>query len=147
PRPHEGGLAAARRAGARLMEAAEPFEADVVAELGAWADVWLDALAGIGIQGALRGLPARVVAALAPVRTGAPVDPLVVAVDTPSGISADPGANAETAQVLPADMTVTMGATKAGLLIPPGAAAAGRVDVVDLDLGADFARQVPTVFR
>src|SRR5699024_845547 len=112
-RPHCEGLAAARRAGVRMVDlagvAAEELAAragppapvatatatassmrsDAIQQItrwGIWADVWVDALAGIGVQGVLRDLPASVVAALARVRTRSPVDPLVVAVDVPSGV-------------------------------------------------------------
>ncbi|MGC0274558.1 bifunctional ADP-dependent NAD(P)H-hydrate dehydratase/NAD(P)H-hydrate epimerase [Pseudactinotalea sp. Z1739] len=167
-RPHPEGLAAARRAGAQLVDLAGGVGAGGLSRLGQWADVWVDALAGIGVQGALRGLPAQVVRVLQPIRSGSPVDPLVVAVDVPSGVGADPvraappppatgesdtgpggpGDHDEPADgVLRADLTVTMGAPKTSLLIPPGAQHAGRVEVVDLGLGGSFAAQEATVHR
>ncbi|HLS25887.1 MAG TPA: NAD(P)H-hydrate dehydratase [Beutenbergiaceae bacterium] len=175
-RPHADGLAAARRAGVRIIDLsradtapaearkrpaaapkhpadarADPEEAAlpaVVAGWGAWADVWVDAMAGIGVQGALRDLPARVVEALTAVRAGSPGDPLVVAVDTPSGIGADIAQEPVPEDgVLRADLTVTMGAPKAGLLVPPGSRYAGGIEVVDLGLNADFLRRRATVNR
>jgi NAD(P)H-hydrate repair Nnr-like enzyme with NAD(P)H-hydrate epimerase domain len=59
--------------------------------------------------------------------------PAVVAVDLPSGLSPDDGRVFE--PLLRADVTVTFGAVKAGLLLEPGASAAGRVVLVDLGLG------------
>ena len=57
----------------------------------------------------------------------------VVAVDLPSGIDADTGAVEGSA--VRADVTVTFGAIKPGLLIDPGAGHAGTVELVDIGLG------------
>ncbi|WP_225753024.1 bifunctional ADP-dependent NAD(P)H-hydrate dehydratase/NAD(P)H-hydrate epimerase [Actinotalea sp. Marseille-Q4924] len=160
-RVHEGGLTAHRAAGGQVLrlpeavpDAAGPavdvgasaWLGDVLAEAAA-ADVVLDGLLGIGARGGLRGTGAEVVQLLAEVlgqlegvaggapRSGrtVPVRPTVVAVDVPSGI--DVGTGAVPGPVLPADLTVTFGATKPGLLLPPAAHLAGRVEVVDLGLG------------
>jgi hydroxyethylthiazole kinase-like uncharacterized protein yjeF len=56
-----------------------------------------------------------------------------VAVDLPSGIDADTGA--VDGPAVRADVTVTFGAIKAGLLIDPGARHAGTVELVDIGLG------------
>jgi NAD(P)H-hydrate repair Nnr-like enzyme with NAD(P)H-hydrate dehydratase domain len=69
--------------------------------------------------------------------------PLVVAVDVPSGTGVDDGTVRGT--VLPADLTVTFGAVKPGLLLPPGDQIAGRVETVDI--GLDFGAAVPAVRR
>jgi NAD(P)H-hydrate repair Nnr-like enzyme with NAD(P)H-hydrate epimerase domain len=108
---------------------------DAVAEAYA-ADVVLDGLLGIGGRGAPRGVaellvgllrdllaedgPARVHGAAdgAAGRRGPTPGPLVVAVDLPSGIGVDDGTLPD-GPVLPADVTVTFGGSKAGLL-PPG---------------------------
>ena len=69
----------------------------------------------------------------------------MVAVDLPSGIDADTGAVAGPA--VRADVTVTFGAIKPGLLIDPGAGHAGAVELVDIGLGpyltADPAARAP----
>jgi len=62
----------------------------------------------------------------------------VVAVDVPSGVDADTGV-VEGAAVR-ADVTVTFGTWKPGLLIDPGAQYAGAVELVDIGLAA----QLPT---
>lgn len=98
------------------------------------AGVWLDGLAGIGVTGALREPLRSIVLALDAERQASPDEPVVIAVDTPSGVG-DTGAMPET--VLPAHVTVTMGAAKAGLLLPPADSIAGRIDVVDLGLPLD----------
>lgn len=69
--------------------------------------------------------------------------PVVIAVDIPSGIGVDDGSLHGV--VLPADHTVTMGAVKPGLLLPPASRIAGEVEVVDL--GLDFRGSEPTVQR
>jgi hydroxyethylthiazole kinase-like uncharacterized protein yjeF len=61
-----------------------------------------------------------------------------VAVDLPSGIDADTGEVAGAA--IRADVTVTFGAVKSGLLIDPGASHAGVVEFVDIGLGAYLGR-------
>lgn len=161
-RIHAAGLEAALAAGARLHPvSAAAADADAVraavAEQAASADLVLDGMLGIGITGspALRG-PAR--AAVEGVRQAQrriearPLDearrpsgarrrrggPLVVAVDVPSGIDADTGAADDS--VLQADVTVTFGGMKAGLLHGPAATLAGRIELVDVGIGPDLPR-------
>ncbi|HYX58961.1 MAG TPA: NAD(P)H-hydrate dehydratase, partial [Streptosporangiaceae bacterium] len=123
---HPGGAAALRQAGGRVSDdtgdaAAGPIDA---------ADLIVDGLLGIGGHGGLRepfaGLAARSERAR---QAGA----TVVAVDLPSGIDADTGAVEGPA--VRADVTVTFGAIKPGLLIDPGAGHAGAVELVDIGLG------------
>ena len=56
-----------------------------------------------------------------------------MAVDLPSGIDADTGAVEGPA--VRADVTVTFGAIKPGLLVDPGAGHAGTVELIDIGLG------------
>lgn len=95
------------------------------------ADLVVDGILGTGARGALRE-PARTVVAALLDRPDGPAR-RVVACDLPSGVDADTGA--VSGPVLPADVTVTMGAVKTGLLLPPGARLAGRVHTVDIGLG------------
>jgi NAD(P)H-hydrate repair Nnr-like enzyme with NAD(P)H-hydrate epimerase domain len=60
---------------------------------------------------------------------------IVVAVDVPSGVDADSGVVTGAAVV--ADVTVTFGALKPGLVVTPGALHSGTVRLVDI--GLDFA--------
>ncbi|MGW5396032.1 NAD(P)H-hydrate dehydratase [Streptomyces sp. NPDC003952] len=113
-RVHAGGLAALRAAGGRLA-AAVPDRADLV----------LDGLVGIGGRGALRPAAAALVERI-------PAGAVVVAVDLPSGVDADTGEVAGAA--VTADVTVTFGAYKPGLLIDPGASRAGVLHLVDIGL-------------
>jgi len=126
-RHHAEGAATALAAGARWADAAD------AARLAADADVVLDGIVGTGSSPGLRGTAREVAAAIVPVLARAR-RPRVVAVDIPSGISPDDGSVPD-ATVLPADLTVTFGAIKAGLLLDPGARYAGRIVLVDLGLG------------
>lgn len=125
---HEEAAADAVSAGARWIAA------DEVASRAAGADLVVDGILGTGTSAspALRGLAREVVAAVLPPLDGTD-RPRVVAVDIPSGISPDDGAVPDPT-VLPADLTVTFGAIKAGLLLEPGSRYAGRVVLVDLGL-------------
>ena len=135
-RHHAEGAAAALAAGARWADA------DDAPVLAARADVVVDGILGTGSSPGLRGRAREIVAAVLPVLER-PDRPRVVAVDLPSGIGADDGSVPDEA-VLPADLTVTFGAEKAGLLLDPGARYAGRVVLVDLGL-APYLPTVPPV--
>ncbi|GGO06556.1 bifunctional NAD(P)H-hydrate repair enzyme [Microbispora rosea subsp. aerata] len=122
-RTHEGGLAALREAGGR----AHPYGPARARDLLADADLVVDGLVGIGGSGALRE-PYGTLAELT-AETGG----LVVAVDVPSGVDASSGRVEGPA--VRAHLTVTFGAYKSGLLVDPGAAHAGVVELVDIGLG------------
>ncbi|MEU9835448.1 NAD(P)H-hydrate dehydratase [Streptosporangium sp. NPDC048047] len=91
------------------------------------ADLVVDGLVGIGGTGALR----EPYATLARLAAEGPAT--VVAVDVPSGVDASTGR--VDGPAVRADVTVTFGARKIGLLVDPGAARAGRVELVDIGLG------------
>jgi hydroxyethylthiazole kinase-like uncharacterized protein yjeF len=106
---------------------------DEVAALLDGDTILVDGMRGIGGAGAgLRGVARETALAILPLLDGDD-RPTVVAVDVPSGIDADTGAADDA--VLPADLTVTFGAMKAGLLREPARTLAGRVVVVDIGLG------------
>ncbi|GLI29116.1 hypothetical protein ARHIZOSPH14_33580 [Agromyces rhizosphaerae] len=140
-RVHEAGLAAALAAGAVRMR---PDDPDLGALLGA-ADVIVDGILGTG-SGASPALrePARGVVELARERLAEPEPPRVVATDLPSGIHPDTGEVPDPV-VLPADVTVTFGACKAGLLRAPASGYAGDVLVVDIGIGDALAGVEPAV--
>ena len=96
------------------------------------ADLIVDGLLGIGGRGGLREPAAQL--AEAAQRCHA----TVVAVDLPSGVDADSGEAAGTA--IEADVTVTFGTLKPGLLIDPGASHAGVVELVDIGLGSHLGK-------
>ncbi len=120
-RVHEQGAAALRAAGGRVTGPGDPDLARLVGGAG----LVLDGLLGIGGRGGLSG-PYAALAALA--GTG----PVVVAVDLPSGIDADTGA--VDGPAVRADVTVTFGTWKPGLLIDPGSGHAGLTELVDIGL-------------
>ncbi len=122
-RMHEEGAAALRGAGGRLAGADDDA---VPAAIGA-ADLILDGLLGIGGRGGLR----EPQASLAGLAARSPA--VVVAVDLPSGVDADTGVVEGPA--IQADVTVTFGTLKPGLLIDPGAGHAGVVELIDIGLG------------
>ncbi len=126
---HAEGLAALRRAGGRVWDGKRlrdgaPVEVGPVL-LGA--DLIMDGIVGIGGSGGLR--PAAAVLAAYALRSGA----VRVAVDVPSGVDADTGQVSGAS--FDADVTVTFGCLKPGLLLPPGRALVGAVEVVDIGLG------------
>ncbi len=143
-RAHGEGFAAFVRAGGKVLildpaseipgcaagfsagEAGERLRAAV--ELAQHAHVIIDAMTGIGLSGALHGIAGTVASSLGvdgtiPDRTALPAGdstgefPLVVAVDVPSGVGVDDGAI--TGPYIPADVTVTFGALKPCLMLPP----------------------------
>ncbi|HET7531332.1 MAG TPA: NAD(P)H-hydrate dehydratase [Mycobacteriales bacterium] len=119
---HEPGLEALRAAGGRTVTAGR----EEVGRLLAGADLVVDGMLGIGGRGGLRGEQAALAEELA---TG---DAVVVAVDVPSGVDASTGA--VDGPAVRADVTVTFGALKTGLVVSPGAELAGLVEVVDIGL-------------
>jgi ADP-dependent NAD(P)H-hydrate dehydratase / NAD(P)H-hydrate epimerase len=123
---HPGGSAALRQAGGRISD----DTGDAAAALIDAADLIVDGLLGIGGRGGLREPFAGLAAGAERVRQAGAT---VVAVDLPSGIDADTGAVEGPAVC--ADVTVTFGAIKPGLLIDPGAGHAGAVELVDIGLG------------
>jgi hydroxyethylthiazole kinase-like uncharacterized protein yjeF len=126
-RLHDQGLAALRGAGGRLLAASG---GGAVTDAVGRADLIIDGLLGIGGHGGLRE-PAAGLAALTEQARGDGA--IVVAVDLPSGVDADTGVVAGPA--VRADVTVTFGTWKPGLLIDPGASYAGAVELIDIGLG------------
>src|SRR5260370_3164109 len=122
-----GGAAALRIAGGRAVAATDQAVPGLMGE----ADLMIDGMLGIGGRGGLRE-PQSSLAELA-ARAGA----VVVAADLPSGIDADTGVVAGAA--VQADVTVTFGTCKPGLLIDPGASRAGVTELVDIGLASELA--------
>lgn len=156
-RPHAQALAAFEKAGGRVQSA--PGDSEAFCVSAARADVIVDGLLGTGGHGGLREPSASVVVRLCEItgggstagggrgpRRGAGTDagsatpggatakpgPAVVACDLPSGVDATTGEVHR--PVLAADLTVTFGADKTGLLAAPGEQLSGEVDVVGLGL-------------
>ncbi len=121
---------------ARLREETDarlrPFSRSALARELARADVAVDAIFGTGFRGvpedewaeAIRGLNEAEVP--------------VVAVDIPSGVDGSTGAVEGEAVV--ADLTVTFGAAKVGVVLLPGAEHAGVMQVADIGFPPDLLR-------
>ncbi len=104
------------------------------------ADGVVDALLGTGAARPITGTLAAVLDKLSRARSRRPA-PVIVAVDLPTGVSADTGA--VDAAAVPADVTVALGFSKVGLHTLPGADYAGRVQVVDIGLPAGLGDGLP----
>ncbi len=139
-RAHPGGSAALVRAGGRVHRT---DAAAAVAVPPGWAalvrsaDLVVDGVLGIGGRGGLRA-PAATLAAAAGDGGG-----WRVAVDLPSGVDADTGAVDGAA--FDADVTVTFGCLKPGLLVDPGHRLAGVVELVDIGLDATLPPDAPVL--
>jgi hydroxyethylthiazole kinase-like uncharacterized protein yjeF len=127
-RIHVEGAEALRRAGGRL-HAVEDVDSGVAEELVTAADLVVDGILGIGGSGGLRPAAAGLATACDE------SDAVVVAVDVPSGVDADTGAVVGAA--ITADVTVTFGAVKPGLLLAPGRHHSGAIQLVDIGLVFD----------
>ncbi|MDO5727906.1 MAG: bifunctional ADP-dependent NAD(P)H-hydrate dehydratase/NAD(P)H-hydrate epimerase [Bowdeniella nasicola] len=126
PNANTDAIAAADTAGATFLTDLDP------ATLGRY-HLWIDALAGIGLRGAARG---SLGALLNKLRENAAITtPIILAVDTPSGLS-------ETAHhpALPATATVAMIAPAPAQFTPAGRALVGTLHVAPLDVPLDPAR-------
>jgi hydroxyethylthiazole kinase-like uncharacterized protein yjeF len=96
----------------------------------------VDALLGTGLNSPVRGLLAQVIAKVNQVR------PPVVAVDIPSGLSADTGEPLGAA--VKAAVTVTYGFPKIGQIVPPGRDLVGRLWQVDISIPPSFVQDIAT---
>lgn len=121
-----GAQLARRGAHIDIVPTTDAVDADALQRLIEMADLVIDGMVGIGASGGLRGGAVQVARQLAH------VDTLVVAVDVPSGVDASTGEVAGVA--VRADVTVTFGALKTGLVVAPGAEFVGAIEVVDIGL-------------
>ncbi len=129
-RAHPGGLADFRAAGGMLTA--------LLPELS-HVDLIVDGIVGIGARGGLRGPAAHIASEVDRLRGAVPV----VAVDVPSGVDVTTGAVCGPA--IRADVTVTFGCLKPGLVVGPAATLAGEIEVVDIGLGPHLT--APPVLR
>ena len=97
-------------------------------------EVLLDGVLGTGFELPLKESIGRVLRIVKEFVKHTPVH--VIAVDCPSGVDCDSGEVAE--EVIPAEITVTMAAVKAGLLKFPAYAFCGRILVADIGLSDRF---------
>jgi NAD(P)H-hydrate epimerase len=126
--PAAANLERLRASRARVRPWTDPAGARELAR----ADVAVDAIFGTGFRGVPEGAARAAIEAL----DGAGVP--VVAVDIPSGVDGSTGGVAGAA--VRADLTVTFGAAKPGVVLHPGAARAGVVEVADIGFPPDLVR-------
>jgi len=117
-----------RLQGARIMEATP----ERLAREARRADVVVDALFGTGFRGVPEGLAAAAIGSMN--AAGAPI----TAADIPSGVHADTGA--VPGEAVWADVTVTFGGPKVGLVLYPGTEHAGVLEVADIGFPPDLVR-------
>ncbi len=126
-----------RNASISLEEVATPQDwEDLIDAYEGGPGLVIDGVLGTGIRGPARGLAAGAVQFVNALGESSPV----IAVDVPSGINADTG-QAEGAAVR-ADLTVTLGMPKRGLLAPEALEAVGTVEVFDIGIPAELADNV-----
>jgi NAD(P)H-hydrate epimerase len=129
----------ARAVREQAERAGVPIDDGVLAPLAAGVgDVVVDAIFGTGLRRPPEGLFAGAIAAIEVARIGGA---RVLAVDVPSGLSADTGR--PLGPCVRADRTVTFAFLKRGLAIHPGVALAGVISVVDIGIPPQAARRVP----
>jgi len=117
----------------RLVEVdarVRPFSPAVLERELARADVAIDAIFGTGFRGIPEDEWAAAIGALN--ASGVPI----VAVDIPSGVNGETGA--VEGDAVRADVTVSFGAAKTGVVLLPGADFAGLVEVVDIGFPPDL---------
>ena len=128
----------ARRNHGRLPSSVEVFTwpreewADRLEDLSVGAELVIDAVFGTGVTLPLRG------AYVSLCRRFGCLDVPVLSVDIPSGVCGETGRVDPTA--VRADVTVTVGLPKLGLLLPPGRDHVGRMSVVDIGFPAQIIR-------
>ncbi|GAA3616459.1 bifunctional ADP-dependent NAD(P)H-hydrate dehydratase/NAD(P)H-hydrate epimerase [Kineosporia mesophila] len=133
---HPLGSAALAAAGGRCVEVGPDTAVEAWTQLEA-ADLVVDGLLGLGGRPGLREPAAGLVDRI-------PDHAAVVAVDLPSGV--DPDTGATLSPYVWADLTVTFGAAKACLLLPPASSAAGDLEIIDIGL-APYLPSEPLVSR
>ena len=126
-----------RNAGIALEEVTTPQDwEDLTMMHEGGQGIVIDGVLGTGIRGPARGLAAGAIQFINMLGEAGPV----VAVDIPSGMDADTGvAEADTVR---ADLTVTMGLPKRGLVDPRGIEFVGAVEVVDLGIPEELVDKV-----
>ncbi len=133
PTWHAAGAAALRRAGGRLVAWGAAGSAAALAS----ADALLDGIVGIGASGPLREPAAQAVRLAG--------EAAVIAADIPSGVDPDTGEVPDPARAVHADITVTFGCLKPGLVLDPGRRYAGAVELIDIGLGPALQQHRPAV--
>lgn len=138
PAAHQSGLRAAENAGVRIV--ASPTEVEL-RRLARSCGIWIDGMLGIGARGTIRQPFADWIRILSAEREAWPASLQIFAVDLPSGVDVNTGQLF--GDVLPADVTVTMGCLKPGLLLPPANRYCGQIEIADLGYGRVLQQEIP----
>ncbi|MCH7608453.1 MAG: NAD(P)H-hydrate epimerase, partial [Chloroflexi bacterium] len=123
----------------RVVEGADDPEQWQLSSYLALTDIVIDAVLGIGSDRPLDAELRRLMASIQDLRRESKRAKLV-AIDLPTGVDADTGACDDAC--FPADVTLALGAPKAGLFRFPGAACVGRLETVPIGLPEDAADDV-----
>jgi len=99
-----------------------------------WAEIVVDGILGVGVEGPAQGLPRRAIEILA--GFSGPI----VAMDLPSGLSADSGKVPGPA--VRAQLTLAMGGLKPCHLLPPAAELCGEVRLVEVAYPSQVCREI-----
>jgi len=128
-------LEIAARQGIEIVEVKEEKDLNPLAHRLARSTLIVDALLGTGLNSEVRGLLRLVIEEINRLR------PPVLAVDIPSGLSADTGEPLGAA--VQAQVTVTYGWPKIGQILPPGRDYVGRLWQVDISIPPALAQDAP----
>lgn len=118
---------------ARLSAMPHLGESEATADHIAGATLLIDSIFGTGFSGAPRGLAAEMIALIN--RSSAERRVPVVSIDIPSGVNGTTGA--VDGDAVRADLTVTIGAAKTGLVFHPGRAHVGELEIIDIGFPAE----------
>ncbi len=94
------------------------------------ADLIVDAILGTGIKGTPKGLEAKAIKFINTLKKP------IVSVDIPSGVEGSTGR--VPGEAIRADLTITFGLSKIGLVVYPGAGYAGKLKVADIGIPKRF---------
>lgn len=134
---YQPGLKAFQDRGGRILTTKEADFYERAAEALKKAHLVIDGIVGIGGSGGLRDPIATLVSEI-------PEDVSIVAVDLPSGVDPDTGEVGD--PHVRAHITVTFGAVKPCLLLPPACHSAGNIEFVDVGIGSQLSGE-PIVRR
>jgi NAD(P)H-hydrate epimerase len=115
-----------------IANASDDQRSRVLTNLLEQADIVVDGVLGTGFQLPLKGSAKDLLSRSKKILGKREVEPIIVAVDCPSGLDCDSGKIAD--ETLNAHLTVTLAAAKPGLLRFPGAAAVGKLVIGDIGI-------------
>jgi hydroxyethylthiazole kinase-like uncharacterized protein yjeF len=126
-------------AGIPLRELPTPESWQDAMHMPVFADIIVDGVLGTGITGPARGPAAGAIRYI----NAQSQDAIVLSIDIPSGLNADTG-EAE-GDVVVADMTITMGLPKTGLVEAAALEYVGSIEVVDIGIPLDYVEEIDSV--